>query len=263
MSKESGTRHERSRAYPGHDLETVVGFVTLIRSAIGLGRSSRLDIANALGHESVSGPAGRKIGSLTHFGLLSVQQRAGYVVSRLAQRILTPTDDLEKEKALIEAFKNPTLFGELHNRYVGEKLPTLLSNILVREFGIVEKKAESVVGIFSASAKYAGLLDNDVLGHGQSTPGDQPTSEIAGELRTDDTSGTKPTSAVEVGSAIEESVPQGSELLEYAIPLSERRVGSLRIPLGVSESDLERIKNWIDLMRDVLTESSRDSLKTD
>lgn len=269
MTEDRLTNRRRSRGYPGHDLSKAVEFLRKIKEAIGLGQCKREDLAEALGHvkvtghAKVSGPAGRKIGCLTHFGLMDVQAGGIYQASRLAQKILTPTDDAEGKAALVEAFKFPSLYKELYSRYADSKLPSLLPNILVREFGIVEKKADSVVRNFRASAKFIGFLEGDVLKAKDDESSATPANMAGINSSSVDTNQGTPspsspqTSAPGIGNA-----PGASNEPQYKIPLSGRRVGSLTLPLGVDKSDLERIKSWIDLMQDVLTESEDDWLDT-
>lgn len=164
MSKENETTKslkERSVAYPSVTLGDAIDFTTKLREALGKGPYSRNEAAKALGHAKLSGPAARKVAALVHYGLL-VRSGNAYNQTQLAQDIIMPLSDEQKNEAVVKAVRSPRLFEKLIQKYGGQALPTMLQNVLVRE-GVSESAANEVVRIFTESIKHAGLLVNGVV----------------------------------------------------------------------------------------------------
>ncbi len=159
---ESKVKKIRGTAHPYVGLEQAIGLVDQLRKAVGRGPFSRDVASQGLNHKSLSGPAMGKIAALVHFGLLSRQGNT-YSVTPLADRILLPTSDEDRINAIVEAAKKPKLYKRLIDKYQNQSLPFLLDNILVREFGINEKRAKEVSKNFMKSLEYAGLLKNGVV----------------------------------------------------------------------------------------------------
>lgn len=157
----------RSVAYPGVALGEAVEFTTRLRTSMGKGPYSREQVAKALGHPNISGPAARKVAALVHFGLL---ERAGNAYSQgaLAQEIVVPLSEEQKQAAVRRAAFMPKLFSTLYARYAGQALPNMLANIIVRD-GVSEGAAKEVVKIFTESMIFAGLLENGILKSDAST----------------------------------------------------------------------------------------------
>ncbi len=162
---------------PSHPLEEAIGFVKLIKAGCG-STGIRIDTASkALGYKNRCGPATNKVGALTHFGLLSVSGKGEYRITELAEKILSPCDDREDLEGIREAAQNPRLFSMLIEKYNGQPLPTLLPNILYREFNIPQQKAKNVSNIFKATLQYAEMLRDGVVCKDVNTPNEPPDVE--------------------------------------------------------------------------------------
>lgn len=262
----------RSRQYPGFSLQETLHFAERLSKSVGCGLVSRESIAEGLGHSGISGTSAAKIGCLGHFGLIEKRGTA-YQLSELAKRIVMPSNPNDREVVLAtaEACKAPKLYAQLFARYQGHVVPSLLGNILAREYGILPKQAQEAANAFRHSAEYAGLLRGGVLfsepevdanlgadlakGDPEDLAGASP---IIGNARKDaEGGGEAGHHAVELSQhpfipAIDHRV--------FAIPLTKGRTGSLQLPLGVAKSDIQRLLRWIELMEDVLTEESGENV---
>lgn len=153
---------KRSSAYPAHTLEEAVEYLTKTYKALGKGPFSREDVSVAIGHPRLNGASQRKVACLCHFGLLQ-REGARYSISNLAEKILLPFSAEIKAEGLLESVKTPPLYSKLINRFMGQSLPTLLENILVRDYGILHAYSRGARKIFQESLTYAGLLKNGII----------------------------------------------------------------------------------------------------
>lgn len=152
----------RSRAHPAITLREAVEGLETVVTVLGPGPRDRDALARALGYTSGStGIAARKIAAMAHFGLLD--RRAGlYEPSRLAHRILHPTDDADRRAALREAFLRPPVFQEVADKYEPEgQVPQVLAYALATDHGITDSAKDHAADVFMSSAQYAGVLTAD------------------------------------------------------------------------------------------------------
>jgi hypothetical protein len=160
-NEKSKNSKDRSVAYPSITIGDAIDFTTKLREALGKGPYSRDEAAKALGHAKLSGPAARKVAALVHYGLLERTGNA-YNQTKLAQDIIKPLSDDQKNQAMVTAVRSPRLFEKLLQKYAGQALPTMLQNVIIRE-GVSESAANEVVRLFTESIKFSGLLVNGVV----------------------------------------------------------------------------------------------------
>jgi len=244
---------ERGTLSPKHPLEEALSFAKSLDDAFGGKSISRESIAEAFGHSPASSTAGIKIGTLTHFGLL---RRAGnvYSVSPLASQLLRPKSDSEYRQALKSVAQTPSLYRRLFAEFAGRALPTMLDNILQRDFGVARANAAEVTSTFKKTAEFAGLLENGVLASASGIDRDGgidssvSPSAIDNPPKPRDESSPSPLHVLRVDSG------------SFGIPLSRGKTATLVLPRPISTADLSRIKSWIDLMGDVLCESPENEM---
>jgi hypothetical protein len=237
-------------------LEEAIGLVQRVKSAIGVGSASADVVAKALGHPSIqNGTATRKIGTLTHFGLLDREGGGKYRLSELAKQICTPRSEQEYRDALAESAKSPALYRELIAKYEGQALPTLLPNILNREFGVLEKNAADVSENFRASMEQARLLRNGVLYSSVDDTSDTRSVKHESVSLSNESSSPEHLGAHGPKSASEanDGLPESGSVTRFQILLPGRRTAYLFLPTVVEKSDLERIARWMDFNEDLLT----------
>lgn len=155
-------KRPRSTAYPNHNLETSIGFTGAMRDKLGSGPYSRELAAQALGHQKVTGTSSAKIAAAVHFGLLKREGNT-YSQSEISNMIFSPETDEERSEGIRQAMLSPTLYQKLLAEYNGKGLPTMLDNILVRTYGLLNSVAKQAATDFKKSAEYAGLLVNGVI----------------------------------------------------------------------------------------------------
>lgn len=152
---------KRSRGYPGVNLADSISNLRAIQQALGLGAHAREAIAKALGHPTETGASSRKIGALNMFGLLD-RGPDGYAITDSGKRLLRPLPGEEPE-LLRAAFLSVPLYQEVFDKYGPEgRLPQHIPQLLERSFGIVPPSGDYAARTMIQSAKYAGLLDDDL-----------------------------------------------------------------------------------------------------
>lgn len=169
-----GKNKERSIAYPAITVQKAIELTADLLNGLGKGPYSREEAARGIGYTTLSGASARKVAALVHYGLLDRTGNA-YSLSALAQDILVPIDEQQKQVSIVKAVRNPRLFNSLVEKYNGQALPTMLPSILVRE-GISLSVAEDVSTIFRESLLYTGLLKNGVV------QGDTNTSKVSSDF---------------------------------------------------------------------------------
>jgi len=156
-------QRERSTAYPSSSLEEALELTRQLRDKLGIGPHKRSAAAVGIGYSGVSGASAAKIAAMTHFGLLD---RTGdtYTISDIAKRILFPISDEDRMMAIIEAARKPQLYSQLLEKYAGERIPSMLQNILHITYGVSVSAAPNAADIFIKSMRFARLMDeNDIL----------------------------------------------------------------------------------------------------
>jgi len=152
----------RSVAYPAISLEQALNLVEKLRKNAGPGPYNRLSASEGLGYSGVSGTSAARVAALAHFGLLT-KKGGTYRQGELADKILLPNTETEKQLAITEAAKTPKLYSKLIEKFSGQALPLMLKNLLAREFKVNERVAGEVEGNFRASMEFAGILKNGIL----------------------------------------------------------------------------------------------------
>ncbi len=156
------TKRERSTAYPAIPLGEAVEYSKKLIAAYPKSQFDRASAAVSMGYATLSGASAPKVAALVHYGLLERKGNA-YKNSDLAEQILHYTTEEEKNAAILEAAKHPKLFESLISEYSGRAVPPTLNNILVRQFGIGRKVADTVVQTFKDSLEFAGLYSNGIV----------------------------------------------------------------------------------------------------
>lgn len=187
----------RSRAYPVQDLDSCLNDMELILRKLGRGGFERELLAEALGYQSADGGlAARKIAAATQFGLL--RRREGrYRPTKLAERILHPSDAHEQRLALLEAVEAPPLHSEVLERFRSQgRLPDELASFLFRDFGITSGASRKAAAVLRRSTAQAGLTDEDGRFVGMQ-PGHEPPEVVVprGEGGSEASGGDEPSAA--------------------------------------------------------------------
>jgi len=159
---EKKTKRDRSTAYPAIPLGEAIEYSKKLIAAYPKSQFDRSAAAVSMGYATLSGASAPKIAALAHYGLLDRKGNA-YKNSDLAERILHYSTEEEKAEAILEAVKHPKLFESLIGEYSGRAIPPTLNNILVRQYKIGLKVADTVVQTFKESLEFAGLYSNGIV----------------------------------------------------------------------------------------------------
>lgn len=234
------TKTQRSSSYPSIGLEEAIKGTKTLRDSLGRGPYSREMASEALGHAKISGTAAAKIAAMAYFGLL-IRTGNVYSQSPLAERIFLKVSEEDKLSAIREAAKTPKLYRELIDKYSGSSLPSLLNNILAREFGINEKVSRHVAELFSTSLEYAGLLKNGVV-HSDGSP---PSENL--EKPSIDKLSKKPS---------DREAEKNSGTLVVEVGLDNNEVGKIEIPNRVlSEKEAAKMKAQVNILAEIFNEA--------
>src|SRR5262249_17169587 len=141
---------------------------------------------------------------------------------------------------IAEAARRPNLYAALIARHSGESLPTLLTNLIVREHGVLPSVAETAAKNFRETMEFAGLLRKGILSEhlAEDAPEEAPEEAAA---RVEDARPVADPSRTRVASGPSvASFPSG-----ITIPLDATgRIATIGIPLPITKRDLKRIAAW-------------------
>lgn len=255
VAPSDGASAERGTQYPGDNLGEAIRLLESVRDAVGFGVATRELIASAMGYSSLSGKANRRLGTLSHFGLLTKSGVGAAKISDLGKAILMPRSEGERSEALVEAVKSPKLYAALIAKYAGHALPGLLANLLTREHSVNANSAAKAAAVFRESVEFAGLLRNGVLFESaESEIPSQPPLAPKGVSSREDSFAPR-SESVGARRSAESGVLSDSNQGEFTIPLDARgRVAAIRMPLPLSAQDVRRIIAWAKFMEDSVAE---------
>ena len=255
MDEKPKKKRQRSVSYPGYSLKDSLDFLRKIKAALGTGPYYRDHMSKAIGYKGYSGVCARKIGSMTHFGLLKSGKKSTYDLTDLGKVLSCDFEDEKYRECLVKAAKSPSLFNNLIGIYDNSALPTHLHHILHRDFRILEKMAKDCALNFTTSMEYSGLLKNGIL-HSEPMPEKENNSKELGSIEESDTT-TEKSALVEPviqnkGEAscraqeTELKEEKGMEVIPIGLQLG--RTARLEIPKPVTKSDFQRIVRWLNFM---------------
>lgn len=242
---------ERSKAYPGADLEGCARYTKAIKQNLGKGVYDRDSLARAMGYDKATGAVNPKIAALVYFGFL---QRAsgGYELTPNASRITDPVDDNERKDELRAAFYRPTLYQELMAKFSPDgNIPAQLPTHLHRFHGITSASSDTAANIFLESGRFAGVIDADgrIVSNGGSA------SKAA---TTPDSSDAKTTTAEEkepVESGADDKtggpvvVKEGAAPMQrFQFAISEGNTATILVPASLTARDIRIIKKQVELL---------------
>lgn len=249
QSEDDAATAERGTQFPADTLAEAITMLDKVRTAVGLGAAKREVIANALGYKSLSGHAARRLGTLSHYGLLERAGKGAARISQLGKAILMPTSDSEKTQAIGVAARTPNLYATLIAKHTGHALPTMLTNLLTREHGVSPTGAEAAAKTFRETMEFAGLLRNGVLvAESQSSPPEESGTK-GGPVTTPTSSGAGDSQTLNDRTGIGEG--GSSDAATFTISLDPRtgRMAKITMPVPVTSRDLRNVEAWVNYMK--------------
>ncbi len=236
-NKKSKKPREKSAQYPPYDLSSCIELVQVV-DRLGGKQVAEGSLLSELGLKSSNTKSYTgKLSSCRQFGLLDAKANLLSITER-TDLILHPTEepeDVQTKKLIIEAFRSPSLYQKLINRFDGKGLPksTTLANILMNEYKIAKAVKDSAAKVFVSSAKFAGVLGDDNVLQVRQT-----YEAITGEVPSDETgiheTGQKP--------------PAMGQVHSLKLALSSGRSAQITVPSDITKTDVEKLKNMLDLL---------------
>jgi hypothetical protein len=232
---------QRSPNYPAFSLEEAVKKIKILWEKDGKVGADKDIVLKHLGYSAKSGPALRALSTLKKFDLIAEKEDRVVLSQRALDLVVFSRSDERHLRALREAALKPQIYQELHSKF-GESLPSddTLKAELIRRYNFNPKMVNGLLTDFRRTIEFAGLL----------RPEGKKQEDYAENHR-------------EAGSA-ESIAPSGMQRESgitgkghaFPIPLMKQNKALISFErLPVTEEDLERLKQWIDLMKVPLIES--------
>jgi hypothetical protein len=158
------SRRERSTRYPGVGLADCIELIRHVE-AKGLDGLSAEDYAVSLGFKNIkTNSFSARLSAARQFGFLLLKNE-GYRLTPLAKAILHPIDPGEIGKQYRQALREPPIYAELIEQFDGKRVPDLeiLANVLYHHHEITVAAKEVAAGSFLDSARFAGVLGDDMI----------------------------------------------------------------------------------------------------
>jgi len=248
--KEGATPAERSRRYPAISLSKTVEFLKSVKEKIGNREISRSMLANVFGVKPSSGDFSTKLAALAHFGLIE-KGTGGIKISSRGIRILSPLNEEERKGALLEAFREPSLYKEIIAKWGGIALPPNFERVLHRNYGITEEAAPRACEAFMKSAAYAEAIGSDgVLNLAQRASAHEDLFTSGSRQSINLQSEFEQAESFTEGAPIEmgESRPS-SDYQVFDLALTSGRKAKLVIPNELESDDIELIEAQVKVVK--------------
>jgi hypothetical protein len=146
--------------YPYYPLAVCLPIAEAVKS-LGGGKTqvSKTLLASSLKEDERSQTLTFKIASAKSFGL--IEGRSSFYLTEAAKRYYFPTDESDKQNALLDFLECPPAFKKLIERFDGSKLQPneILANILHREAGVPQSWKDRAAVFFIKSAHFASAID--------------------------------------------------------------------------------------------------------
>lgn len=240
----------KSPMYPAANIEECLSFIRTVDS-LGGKIVSYDSILDAMGLKNRTTKSFiNPLSTAKQFGLVATGRGSTVQLTEKAQQVLYPTDRPERE-ILKECFREPPLYAKLIERFEGKALPseTLLSNILMNDYGLIKTAKDKAAKCFLESAQYLGVAPNGVLLF------DTPETQTA---HFDDTdvvpahAEEKATVSGTTGRATSASAHRHSgsseDYYNAEIPTMGGQAAIISIPRSVTPKDLDFIEKYIKMM---------------
>jgi hypothetical protein len=240
-SAEAKRAVQRSPNYPAFSLEEAVKKIKILWEKDGKVGADKDVVLKHLGYSAKSGPALRALSTLKKFDLITERDDHIALSQRALDLVVYSRSDERYLRALREAALKPQIYQELHSKF-GEGLPSdeTLNAELIRRYNFNPKMVNGLLSDFRRTIEFAGLFRTEAKNQEELTENHRG----AGSAEIMPTSGTQR--------------ERGTTAKGHAFPIPLMRQNKAVISfdrLPATEEDLERLKQWIDLMKVPLTDS--------
>lgn len=231
---------KRSPGYPIFSLEEAL---VRARKLWKEDRNNKMHIDTVyehLGYESQGGYGARVIAALKKFGLISQSKDDIVLTADAVDIMLHEPKDEEYIRAIKITALMPDIYSKLYNEYNGV-LPSdkTIAVKLIKDYGFNPKKVSGLIKGFRDTIKFARLTGEDL------------EKETEDEDREDDTDKTFKKIKKEAKDYIMTDTGDS-----FNIPLVAQNTVTLAFTkLPIEKRDLDRIKQWLDLMEEPLVKT--------
>lgn len=268
----------RSPSYPMISLEGAIDRAKILWEKDRHNLMPKEVVLNHLGYEETSSYGGRVLAALKKFELIEEKNEKFKLTQWALDLAIYPTSDNRYLRALKEIALKPTIYQELFKKYKrGLPSDENLTAELIRGYGFNPRKVKGFIEDYRRTIDFADLYsdkEEDKQPLDTEETGDSVKKEIFTNSRSEfienliKLSETSP--AVKGTTPLEKFWEKGLERREdkkeitakahsYNIPLKSKNKAVITFDrLPVTNEDLNRLKQWIDLMEDPLTEESED-----
>jgi hypothetical protein len=233
MAGLSPAERSRSPRFPSHSVSEAIDYAGKIYQGVHRSPIDAMTAYKLMGFSGKSGTSATALGSVRQYGLIEgVGDRTR--ISELGLRVLEPEGLEEKQRAIAEAAKSPTVFRQIFERFDG-RLPHAddpIRAFLIRELGFSKSGAEDCLSAVRATAE---ALSEPSIAHQTAGPTISP-----------------PEARMEVHSQAGPSEERGGNLMR--IPLTRECTAELRFVGELSEKALSNLVRHIDLMKEMWAE---------
>lgn len=250
-------KKHRSPSYPAISLGAAVKLVEKLYPAARHALGADV-IAQQLGYKGFNSCTGQ-IAAMKQFGLLR-DEKGG------ADRMLRLTDwglDIgvdpdghsnERRTAIERAARNPTLYGELWDKWQASPPPDAeIRRYLERERAFNPKYVGGCIESYKSTLDFAGLTGNDIMGAGEpASNGGDPQKNVPNKTTVEQ----QPPPM-----SIQATIPQSDTGPFISFPLPGGNAIEIRLRSKVSKKDFDRIKSLVDLSEPALVSDESDTDK--
>lgn len=243
MPTDNSSKRNRSPSYPAFNLKKAVKRAKSFYQAEGF-NEALVDVAVQSWGLTPGGSAGyRTIAALLHYGLFedegSGDERIVYLTELGKTIVLDEREDSkERIEALRKAALNPNIFQKLWEKW-GPDLPSdaNMKYHLVRNIGFNRKQVDKFIKYFKSTIEYATLKDQIVELEKNETE-EISEREVEKNSTNESNNDIKNIQSFTTGSE--------EDFLDIPIPLVKGTKAILRLPIPLSETDYELVKNSIN-----------------
>lgn len=232
-------------SYPLYDLSEAVKIAEAVRD-LGGGNApvSKSLLAQHLKYAE-SGPSFfQRVTATKAFGL--IEGRGSYSLTDLAKQYFYPTVENGKESAAVKSLTFPKAFALLVQKFDGGKLPAIemIGNIIHSEADIPVSKKSILAGLFLRSVQFIGAIDaggflrcKALVSAGKRVMDGIDSGTIPKEFNLDNApDDLKP----------KDDDKDDSGYHTYTLPLPKDRKITVKAPLDLTKSEIERLKKWAE-----------------
>ncbi len=238
----------RSPNYPIFSLGEAIQKTTILWDEIGKTASHRSVVIEHLGYTSEHGNSRRALSALKIYGLISENNSQINLTDKAVNVIFYPPNDPNYISTLKELALSPKIFNDLYEFHDGSfPVDKILKAELITEFKFNQRSVDHFISTFRETMEYAGLNKKDE----EITNGnfDSHKSERIKE------NNKMPNSPHH--STTTSMVTRGTGGQSFPLPLMDgNKITVTFDKLPVSKKELNKLKGWIDLFEDTLTEEN-------